>query len=255
MARKAKRKQSVVKSARRVLMTAAEHDSLLRSVSVLSSLHLAKTRVSKRARKSVERLEARILDQVESFDYAAADDRRLSGASWVNDFPDSKSTSALAATFAVAVDNFIAAIKGGGATLSIGSTYRPVERAHLMHYAWKVARKEIAAADVPAMTGVDIEWVHATDAQSVQAAKDMVAGYGIVAMPSLTSRHTQKRAIDMTVSWTGTLTIKKADGNSTSISTTPRTGENTDLIGVGAGYGVIKAVFAGDPPHWSDDGH
>ena len=28
-----------------------------------------------------------------------------------------------------------------------------------------------------------------------------------------------------------------------------------ELALCGRTYGVIKAVFAGDPPHWSEDGH
>jgi hypothetical protein len=46
-----------------------------------------------------------------------------------------------------------------------------------------------------------------------------------------------------------------ANGTAKSIDSTPRTGMNADLIAVGATYGAIKATFAGDPPHWSTDGH
>ena len=38
-------------------------------------------------------------------------------------------------------------------------------------------------------------------------------------------------------------------------TTTPRDGMNEILATVGATYGVIKAAFANDPPHWSNDGH
>ncbi len=181
--------------------------------------------------------------------------KRPSGASWVSDFPASTSTSDLLASFRPGVDAFISAMRAAGATVSISNTLRPPERAYLMHYSWRVAKKIIKAKDVPAMDGVDIEWVHATDAASIQAAQDMVAGYEIVAAPALTSRHTEGRAIDMTISWTSNLTIAKKDGTTQKITTTPRTGENADLISVGSGYGVIKATFTGDPPHWSDDGN
>jgi hypothetical protein len=181
--------------------------------------------------------------------------KRLSGVAWCSEYPDKRSTSDLTATFRTGVDDFILAMTTAQARVSIGSTLRPVQRAHLMHYSWKVAKKQIKAADVPSMDGVDIEWVHPSDEASVRAANDMVVGYGIVKEPALNSRHTEGRAIDMTITWSGTLKIKKADGSILEISTTPRTGENTELIEVGRGYKVIKATFAGDPPHWSDDGH
>ncbi len=255
MASKRKRSRRATKSLRPLSMSVAEHEALRRSVSLLAEIHVARGRVRGKARKALDRLEARVLDQLEVLEAASFTEKKLSGASWVSEFLDSKATSALTAVFGKAVDKFIAAMKAGGATVSIETTHRPAERAHLMHYAWRVSRKEIAASDVPAKTGVDIEWVHPTDEQSVQAAKDMVAGYKIVAKPSLTSRHTEKLAIDMTISWSGTLSIEQVDGTTISIATTPRTGENADLIGVGAGYGVVKATFSGDPPHWSSDGH
>jgi hypothetical protein len=181
--------------------------------------------------------------------------KELSGAAWVPKFPDSKSTSDLAAGFKGGVDAFIAAMKAAGTSVTIGTTLRPPKRAYLMHYSFRIGKKEIKAADVPAMSGVDIEWVHSSDQASVNAANDMVAGYNIVAKPALNSRHTEGRAIDMTISWTGNFKVKNKDGTTTEITSQPKTGENADLHKVGATYGVIKASFAGDPPHWSDDGH
>jgi hypothetical protein len=81
----------------------------------------------------------------------------------------------------------------------------------------------------------------------------MVAAYGTVYRPSLTSRHTEGRAVDMDISWNGTLAIAGANGQNVSIATTPRNGGNAELHSVGAGYGAHKLVS--DPPHWSDDGH
>ena len=195
----------------------------------------------------------------ESKDYIL--DKEPSGAQWVSRFIDSKSTSDLVQRFQTGVNNFIAAMTTGGATVTIGTTLRLKERAYLMHYAWMIAKEGTDPQTVPDYTAVNIDWAH-LDASgnpdlpaSQSAAQDMVDGYQIVAKPSLTSRHTEGRAIDMTISWSGDLTIADANGNSSTISTTPRSGENTDLQKVGASYGVMKATFAGDPPHWSDDGH
>jgi hypothetical protein len=109
------------------------------------------------------------------------------------------------------------------------------------------------------MSGVDIDWV-ITDkagkpdlAASKKAAKEMVDAYDIAYEPALKSRHTEGLAIDMDISWSGDLTIVTADGDPTTIKTSPRDGGNKELQAVGAGYGVIK--LKSDPPHWSSDGH
>jgi hypothetical protein len=87
----------------------------------------------------------------------------------------------------------------------------------------------------------------------------MVNGYGISGLnvaPALNSRHTQKQAIDMNISWSGTLTINNASGTAVTISSNPKTGMNSELHTVGATYGVIKFVGGNsDKPHWSNDGH
>ena len=80
----------------------------------------------------------------------------------------------------------------------------------------------------------------------------MADAYGIDYPPALTSRHTRGRAIDMSISWNGTLSINNRDDDPIDIVSAPRNGRNTDLHMVGATYGVYKLVR--DPPHWSDDG-
>jgi hypothetical protein len=81
----------------------------------------------------------------------------------------------------------------------------------------------------------------------------MVRGYDIVFQPVLASRHTQGLAIDMDITWQGSLTIADAQGGTTTISSLPRSGGNGALQAVGNSYGVKK--LATDPPHWSSDGH
>ncbi len=179
----------------------------------------------------------------------------LSGAQWVARFPGSKSTDTLAPPFRTGVENFIAAMETASAVVTISATLRPPERAYLMHWSWMIAREGADPKDATPMAGVDILWDHGNDDASKQAAEDMVQGYAIVKEPALSSRHTQGLAIDMTISWNGDLVITDQTGASTTIDSTPRSGMNSDLIAVGATYGVIKATFAGDPPHWSNDGH
>lgn len=171
----------------------------------------------------------------------------LSGSAWVSRFPTSSKTSDLLTAFATSVDRFISSLQDGGATVAISATLRPPERAYLMHYAYKIAHGGLPAANVPAMEGVDIEWVHATAAASKIAAKQMVTGYGIVFAPVLTSRHSEGRAIDMTI--TGHIGLTFTDGSNQSVHVK----NSTHLNALGATFGVIK--LPSDPPHWSDDGH
>jgi hypothetical protein len=70
---------------------------------------------------------------------------------------------------------------------------------------------------------------------------------------ALRSRHTEGRAIDMSVSWSNNLEIVDARGRRVVINTEPRNGNNPQLREIGRTFGVIKLIS--DPPHWSDDGH
>ena len=176
----------------------------------------------------------------------------LSGSQWVARFPGSNSTSALVPEFRQSVDQFIEAMRNAGATITVSATYRPPERAYLMHWSWKIAHGT-PPSSVPPMDGVNIEWTHPTLEASVSAARNMVNAYGMqnLQIPAaLISRHTQRKAIDMTISWAGTLEIRNASGEMIAIASTPRTGMNAMLKQVGQSYGVIKFVGgASDKPH------
>jgi hypothetical protein len=182
----------------------------------------------------------------------------LSGSQWVTRFLGSNSTNDLWPTFKTAVDSFIEALNEAGASVHISATYRPPERAYLMHWSWIIAHGANASTATP-MNGVHINWVHPTAAASRIAAQAMVDGYGIHNLqvpPALNTRHTAKSAIDMNILWSGTLKIKNYSGQEVIITTLPRTGMNVQLKAVGATYGVIKFVGGNaDKPHWSTDGH
>jgi len=181
-----------------------------------------------------------------------------SGRAWTSKFPTSRKIGDLKGGFAGGVRKFVDAMEKGGATVDVEATFRPPQRAYLMHYAYLIAHGA-DPAKVPAMSGVDIDWVHkdksgAPDPRaSRKAAQEMVSAYDIAYEPALKSRHTEGLAIDMTISWSGDLKIVAADGKELSIATRPRDGGNKELQAVGAGYGVVK--LKSDPPHWSSDGH
>ncbi|WID95149.1 hypothetical protein QO058_20430 [Bosea vestrisii] len=188
---------------------------------------------------------------------AAAPPASLSGAHWVSFFPTSRALDDLAQPFRDRATAFVEALRDAGASVTISATLRPPERAYLMHFAWRIAKQGLDAMIIPAMAGVPITWSHPTPAKSLAAARAMVAAYGISPglrePPSLNSRHTDGLAVDMTLRWTGPLTIKRSDGAIETITTGPRNGSNSRLIAIGQGYRVIKLLS--DPPHWSSDGH
>ncbi|MNK29810.1 hypothetical protein D3C87_482120 [compost metagenome] len=181
--------------------------------------------------------------------------KQLSGPLWVARFPGSKSIDDLTPKFRMCVEPFVAAMVAAGAKVTISATLRPPERMYLMHWSWRISHSQVKPWDVPPMPGVDIEWSHGSLAESIQAAQAMVAAYSTVTKPSLTSKHGKGTAIDMTIRWKGELTVKNAHDKAVTITSSPRNGMNPDLVRVGESYGVIKAAFSDDPPHWSNDGH
>jgi peptidoglycan hydrolase-like protein with peptidoglycan-binding domain len=179
---------------------------------------------------------------------------RLSGAQWVRFFPASSSLDDLASPFRQRAQAFQKALKDAGAEVVIANTYRPPERAYMMHYSVRLNNRELAPSDVPSLAGIDIDWVHYNDAISYQAARDMVQAFDIGSNPAaLRSRHTQALAVDWAITWKDSLKIKDANGREVTL-TTPRNGdENERMWDVGATYGVYKLEY--DPPHWSVDGY
>jgi hypothetical protein len=195
---------------------------------------------------------------------AARTTAELSGDQWVRRFPGSSSFRDLRIPFRDKVEAFVGALRAAGATVSISATYRPPKRAYLMHWAWRIVKRDFDPATVPAMDGVDISWMHDgpdgtySRAASVAAARLMVNGMNMQSLgvaPAQQSRHTLGYGIDMNIRWTGTLVITDAGDSIVRIETLPRTGLNRQLHQVGASYGVIKYNRAGrDNPHWSDNG-
>lgn len=185
--------------------------------------------------------------------------KELSGAVWVTRFLGSTSTSSLTPEFKACVDQFKAAIEAGGGHANITNAFRPVQRAYMMHWCYRIFRHGFNPANVPPFPGVAIEWVHPTLAQSIEAARVMLQDFemgGLNTTPALQSLHTVRKAVDMRIWWAQNLAIRTKDGELVTITTTPRSGMNLQLKDVGATYGVIKYHGgANDKPHWSTTGH
>jgi hypothetical protein len=197
----------------------------------------------------------------------------LSGPAWVSKFPTSDQIKDLDPTFRHKVQLFLKALKAAHASVQVSATRRPRQRAYLMHYSWCLAHewKGLKADKVPAFVpdgqeaNVDIQWLHSgTDgkpdfAASKRAAQEMVDLYDMHRLkvaPALKSMHIAGKAIDMTILWTGDLTILNARGEKVVIKGLPKNGTNAHLIVVGASYGVRHLLhIKKDPPHWSTNGH
>jgi len=184
-----------------------------------------------------------------------------SGPAWCAQFPTSASLDDLTPAFRDSVTAFIAALRAAGAKVAISATYRPPERAYLMHWCSMIAgyTKNGQQVIVPAtaatpMPSVDIDWTHGGDANAAKAAAAaMVKAYNIAFPAVLVSRHTQRRAIDMTITGSGTINAKDVSGAVHAIALTADNSKNAGLIALGKSYKVIKLLS--DAPHWSDDGH
>ena len=164
----------------------------------------------------------------------------------MNRFPGSRSTDDLVDPFKANVVRFIAALQAAGIGVVVSATYRPRERAYLMHYCVKIANGTKSPADVEACDGMDIDWDHGDLAASRAAARAMASGYQIVFPAAFPTRHSDRVAIDMTLSsFVGTMVL---DASAREV----RIKKESDLYPVGATYGVIKLVP--DHPHWSDNG-
>lgn len=180
----------------------------------------------------------------------------FSGAQWCARFPTSKALTDLVEPFRTSATHWIAGLEAAGAEVEISATYRPEERAYLMHWCCQIAGyrdkagvfHQVAPADVPPMVGVDIDWTHGGDLGAARAAAvAMREAYGIVYPAALDSRHIEGNAVDMTITWRETIIVKDASGLEHACW------EQAQLYPIGATYGAHKLLS--DPPHWSSDGH
>jgi len=189
--------------------------------------------------------------------------KTLSGKYWIawanTNAKNSNSIDDLVDPFKTNVKAFIAALEAAGATVKVGSTRRDAKRAYLFHWSWLIGLEKIKASEAKAMTGVDINWDHGDAAKSKAGAKEMIDGFGLAVppkstvAPSLTSNHIAGKAIDMDITWTGELKVKKKDGTVVSVPFVANPNSNHKLHAVGESYSVKKHKT--DAPHWSVDGH
>lgn len=182
------------------------------------------------------------------------------GVIWVSRFPGSKDILDLAPPFRGDVQNLLQRLIEGRASVDVEATWRPEERAWLMHYACWVAGFtkdgqffQMESSEVPAHSNIDIDWTCGGDrSTAIEAAKQMVAAYGIVFPASLTSNHIKRLAIDWKVRIANGATIRDAQGHPFSFS---GAADQTDkrFHAIARTFGVLPLVT--DPVHFSIDGH
>jgi len=177
----------------------------------------------------------------------------LSGAAWWHAnqarFPNSNKLADLSPAFRSKLTPFLDALRAAGATVNITAGNRDATRAYLMHHCWQISKGAERASAVPPKPGCNIQWDHGNDAQSKRGAREMRDLFGIVFKPSLTSNHIGGDAVDMSVTWSGTLRVKDANGVVHALGSPRNGGDNAGLHAVGKSYGVKKLVS--DRPHWS----
>jgi len=183
---------------------------------------------------------------------------RLSGVEWEPVFPSSNSLSRLSISFGSNVKRFLSAVDAAGAHPSIITTYRPLERAYLMHWSWLIVKSNINARTIPPKAGVYIDWWHGTQSASRAAAAELLPKFGIgknKVAPSLSTLHSIGEAADISITWSGTLKIKDASNVVHIISRGPRSSLNAELTKVARTYNVLHYTnAAADENHWSSTG-
>ena len=171
---------------------------------------------------------------------------------------NSRRVEDLDSTFRGKIAAFTNALADGGARVGISATRRSPGRAYLFHWSWKIAHGRCKASEAAPMADVRIQWDHGDDGLSRFGALEMVRGFGLavpprsIHPPALSSNHIAGRAIDMDITWNGTIRVAKKEGALAAIEHMHNVNSNLALHAVGASYGVLK--LRSDAPHWSFNG-
>ena len=145
-------------------------------------------------------------------------------------------------------------LRANKAHVSISATYRPPERAWLMHWAWYIAKGKIKYSKLGTIANphhIDIVWDHGDEKSTRAAAAAMAKAYKMAHKAALASRHTERKAVDMTITGLPEV-LKIAAGKEIAVGTSAAKENQTLWMISESAYSVVKNPT--DPPHWSTDG-
>jgi len=137
------------------------------------------------------------------------------------------------------IEEFTGALSAGGARIRVSATRRSPGRAYLFHWSWKIAHGRCKPSEAEPMAGVPIEWDHGDDRLSRAGALEMARGFGLavpprsIYPPALSSNHIAGRAIDMDITWSGTIRIARKEGGLAAVAYMSNVNSNLDLHAVG----------------------
>ncbi len=172
---------------------------------------------------------------------------------WVHRFGlTSKDIKDLEQPFRAGVEQFITALENARAKVVVEHTWRSDEAAYLFHWAYRIAKGTARPKDPPRHRAADIQWDHGVNAQSRKGAQEMVTGFMLTSQPSLDSRHKEGKAIDMKITWTGTIQVLNKYGTPVDVPFMINVNANRALRDVAESYGVRKLTTS--KVHWSTDG-
>jgi hypothetical protein len=77
----------------------------------------------------------------------------LSEGRWVDRFRGSSSLKDLRGAFRGRVEAFVDALRASGAVVTISATFRPPQRAYLMHWSWLIVKRNLDPVAVPKSRG------------------------------------------------------------------------------------------------------
>jgi hypothetical protein len=176
---------------------------------------------------------------------------KLSGKHWCAKFPTSETTATLASPFKKNIQNFITMLEANGAKVKINATKRPAERAHLMHFSFKVAKKILSPSKVPKYPNIDIIWSHDN---AISAAEEMVKEYNIAYPPAFKSKHVDGLAIDMTITSLPSILKFRSDNKDVEVTIGKLPAHsNKNLWRLASKYYSV-AKLPHDAPHWMHEG-
>lgn len=166
-----------------------------------------------------------------------------SGDWWVRNadrYGDSLELSDLSPGFELRLRDLIAALRRGGATVVVRTTRHNAARAHIAHWAWRVAEGMTAPRHVPDHPGVPVLWDHGEEPRSRLGARYMLTAMGVESLVPVESAQIDGMAVELSIDWSGAIRVIDAHGTPHMLDRPRRAATNLDLHRIARSFGVNK---------------